>query len=103
MNDDVTKMITFRLDRIDDHIGKIASHSANVDVTLAKQSVLLEEHIRRTRLLEERVEQEAQDVTETMAPIKRHVEGLQFLMRAVGVVTSIAALVAGVLKLLSAT
>lgn len=99
MNDDVTKMITVRLDRIDDHIGKIASHSANVDVTLARQSVLLEEHIRRTHLLEQRVEQEARDVAEAMAPIKRHVEGLQFLLRAVGAATAVVALVGAVVKL----
>lgn len=100
MSDELIKMLSSRLDRIDGHTREMAAHGANVDVTLARQAVLLEEHIRRTNLLEQRVEQEARDAAETLAPIKRHVEGLQFLLKVVGAATAVVGLIGGVLKLL---
>lgn len=41
-----------RLDRIEDKIDKVLEKASNTDVTLAKQSVILEEHVRRTEALE---------------------------------------------------
>lgn len=47
---------------IKDKLGTIDSTLVRMDVTLAKQSVQLAEHMKRTEMLEERV-----------APIERHV------------------------------
>ena len=44
-----------RLDRIEDKLDLIDVHLSNINITLAKQSVILEEHVRRSTLLEEQV------------------------------------------------
>lgn len=85
MHDELLKVVIDRLERIDDHLQRVSSHGANVDVTLAKQSVLLEEHIKRTNLLEDRMESEVERQNQTLAPIKKHVDGIQFLGKAVAI------------------
>lgn len=52
------------------------SHLASIDVTLAKNTADVEHHIKRTDVLEERVEQVASDVT----PIKDHVDKVKTVM-----------------------
>lgn len=42
-----------RLNRIEDKIDKVLDKASSTDITLAKQSVILEEHIRRTAVIEE--------------------------------------------------
>lgn len=42
--------------RIEDKLDHIADRLSSIDVTLGKQSVILDEHIKRTQLLEDRVE-----------------------------------------------
>jgi len=54
-------------------INKIEEHLANIDVTLAKQSVILEEHIKRTYQLEERV-----------TPIERHIIQSHGILKFIG-------------------
>lgn len=41
-----------RLNRIEDKLDKVLEKASSTDVTLAKQSVILEEHMRRTEALE---------------------------------------------------
>ena len=41
-----------RLGRIEDKLDKVLEKAGNTDVTLAKQAVVLEEHVRRTEALE---------------------------------------------------
>lgn len=40
---------------MDDKLDKIEQHLSNIDVTLAKQSVILDIHVKRTNQLEDRV------------------------------------------------
>ena len=42
--------------RLEAKLDKIADKIANIDTTLAKQAILLDEHIKRTDLLEKQVE-----------------------------------------------
>lgn len=52
--------------RIEDKLDKIAEHMAAMNVTLGKQSVILDEHIRRTNLLESKIE-----------PVEKHVQRVE--------------------------
>jgi hypothetical protein len=99
MQDELLKVVIDRLERIDDHLQRVSSHGANVDVTLAKQSVLLEEHIKRTNLLEDRMEAEVERQNETLAPIKKHVDGIQFLGKALGVIGTLLGIALAAVKL----
>jgi len=100
MNDDFSNLVISRLDSIDDSIKGIYRHAASTDVTLAKQSVLLDEHIRRTHLLEMAMLQEAKNSSAAISPVKKHVEGMHFLLKAVGALAAIVGLVTGIYKLL---
>ncbi len=51
-----------RLDRLEKKIDKVLDHVANHDVTAARQQVSLDEHIRRTNILEHKFE-----------PVQKHV------------------------------
>jgi len=62
-----------RADRLEEKIDIVVEKIANIDVTLAKQSVLLDEHIRRTNLLED-----------TLEPIKNHVNKVDFILKLIG-------------------
>ncbi len=76
-----------RLDRIEDKIDKLSEHLGKIDSTLSAQHVSLEHHIKRTDLLEGQV-----------APIKKHVEGVQWGIKIVGWTGGIASTAVAVLK-----
>lgn len=65
-----------RLKRIEAHLGSI-------DVTLAKQSVILEEHVKRSNMLEDKLE-----------PVERHVAMMQGGVK----LTGLMAVILGVVK-----
>lgn len=58
---------------IKDLLVKCDARLDNIDITMAKQSVILEEHVRRTGLLESDLKEHRQDVTKELAPVKKHV------------------------------
>lgn len=78
-----------RLDRIEDKIDKLSEHLGKIDSTLAAQHISLDHHIKRTDLLEEQV-----------APIKRHVDGVQWTMKLLGWIGGVASAVVAILKLI---
>lgn len=73
----------------DDKIDKIVEKISNIDVTLAKQSVILEEHVRRTNLLEQKIE-----------PIENHVAMVNGALKLLGVLAMIFGLVEVIIGLM---
>jgi predicted metallo-beta-lactamase superfamily hydrolase len=66
---------------IDQKLDKIIDSISEINVTLGKQSVILDEHIRRTNILEEKIE-----------PVEKHVhrvEGAFKLFSLMGVLLAI--------------
>lgn len=100
MNSDPLVDIRARLDRIDDNYDRLTGHIASIDITLAKQSVLLEEHIRRTNLLEDRLEGEIIKQAEALSPIQKHVAGVGFLIKFLGILSTAVGAAVGIYKLL---
>lgn len=74
---------------LEDKIDSISEKITNIDVTLAKQSVVLEEHIRRTNLLEEK-----------LAPVEKHVHMVNGALKAIGFIAIALGVVEGILKLI---
>ena len=72
-----------QLSRIEKKIDAIGERLNNIDVTLVKQNLEIEHHIKRTDLLEEQVK-----------PVVEHVTFVKVSLRWLGA----AALVAGILK-----
>jgi len=77
---DLTR-IEKKLDRLDERLGSI-------DKTLVAQHVSLEEHIRRTEILESKVE-----------PIEKHVAMINGALKLFGMLCMVGGLIAAILKL----
>lgn len=77
-----------RLDRLEDKIDSMISHQSRMETLLGKQAVILEEHVRRTNLLEEKIK-----------PLEKHVVVVNALVKAVIVIASIGG-VHGLLRML---
>jgi hypothetical protein len=67
---------------------KIHDRLNSIDVTLAKQSVLLSEHIRRTNLLEEKLE-----------PVEEHVAHMRGALKLVLIIAALSGILGLVFKL----
>ena len=81
-----------KLDKIENKIDKITEHIANIDVTLAKQSVSLDVHIKRTNQLEDRQDQ----LTQCLTMISSHLaefKGVVKFIKILGVIAGIAEVV----------
>lgn len=77
-----------RDDRIYKILDKMDQRLDNVDVTLAKQSVVLEEHVKRTNLLESKI---ADLEADELKPIKKHVDRVNAIMWVMGGLLTVAA------------
>lgn len=71
-----------QLMRIEEKLDKVADHIADINTTIAKQEVSLDEHIRRTNLLEEKV-----------APLEKHVSMVNGVIKFIVLLSAIAAIV----------
>ena len=80
---------------INDKLDKIIDDIGEIKVTHAKNTAHLEEHMRRTDLLETRVEQ----VAGSIQPIQTHVDMIKGAMKLVTIVAAIASVILGILKL----
>jgi hypothetical protein len=78
-----------RLDRIEDKIDKIVEHTAYMDVTLAKQHVSLDEHIKRTTQIEAE-----------LLPIKAHVNKVKGAIALLTFLAGITALIEAIRMLI---
>ena len=72
------------LDRIFNKIDKIDERLSNIDTTLAKQSTSLDEHIRRTNILEEEIR-----------PIKKHIYLVEAVFKIIGVTSLLVSIFVG--------
>lgn len=75
--------------KTDQKLDKIIDRMNNIDVTLGKQSVILEEHVKRTNLLEKKLE-----------PIEKHVIMIQGVIKFIGLIAIFAGIIEGFIKLL---
>lgn len=76
--------------KLEDKLDKISDHISDINITLAKQSVILEEHVKRTNLLEEKIK-----------PIERHVvmaNGALKLIAALSMIACMAEAVKAMMK-----
>lgn len=82
MNRELMEMLKDSLDGMNAKLDKLDSRLDNVDITLVKQHAQLEEHIRRTNLLESEVK-----------PIKEHVSNLRGIGKLIAILGSIVGLI----------
>ena len=78
-----------RLERIELKLDHAADHLNSIDITLTAQNVTLNEHIRRTNLLEKK-----------LAPIEKHVAMLNGVFKFLGIIATIVAITAALHSML---
>ncbi len=71
-----------RLKRMEDKIDKVVDSVHEINITLAAQHISLETHIKRTNILEKKLE-----------PVERHVSMVQGAIKLIMIVSAIAAAV----------
>ena len=71
-----------RLERIETKLDTVNTHLSSIDVTLQGQHIVLDEHIKRTALLEADI-----------APIKRHVYMIQGAIALITLLATIAGII----------
>lgn len=75
--------------RIEEKLDKIVEKISDIDITLAKQSVILDEHVKRTNMLEAKIQ-----------PIEKHMIMLNGVLKFLGLVAVFIAIIEGTLKIL---
>lgn len=83
------KLIIESLEKLDETVQKIDKRIDHIDVTMAKNTVSLEEHVKRTNLLEEQIK-----------PVRSFYDGMIFTGKIIGFLTLLASFTLGVLELL---
>lgn len=72
-----------KIQRIEDKLDKVAEHISAIEVTLGKQHVSLEEHIKRTNLLESKID-----------PIENHVSMVNGALKLILLLSAVAGIYA---------
>lgn len=75
--------------RLEDKVDKIADNISEINVTLAKQSVILDEHVKRSNLLEAK-----------MVPLEKHVTMVNGVLKFFGLIAVFASIIEVFLKIL---
>lgn len=73
--------------RLEDKIDKIVENVSEINVTLGKQATILDEHVRRSTNLEDRVE-----------PLEKHMHMVQGVIKLLGLLGIFAAIIEVILK-----
>jgi uncharacterized coiled-coil protein SlyX len=87
------------LDKIENKIDKLDTRIDNVDVTLAKQSVILEEHTRRSTANEEQVELLKKKLEIDLKPLQDHLTVIRGIFKAGTIIISVFGVLTGIIKI----
>lgn len=87
-------------DKLEGMIIKLDDRIDNVDKTLVRNTVSLEEHVKRTDMLESYVKERVSYVNGEFEPIKKHVNQVTYGVRAIFWFCSVVASIAGFFYLL---
>ncbi len=84
---DEVKSIRVKVDKSDERLDSI-------DITLVRQNATLEEHVRRTELLEDKTNQLSDD----LKPVEKHVAMVTGALKLLGIVGTIVAIIVGIVE-----
>lgn len=83
--------------RLETKMDKVVDRIGSIDVTIAKQQVSIDEHVRRCNLLEEG----AKEMAKRMAPLERRKIMVDAALRSVGLLATIAGIGEGTVAVLT--
>lgn len=91
------------LNKIENKIDKLDGRIDNVDVTLAKQSIILEDHTRRSLANETQVELLKKKFEQELSPLKEHLIQTHTVFKVIGFLATLAGIGKGILEILNYT
>lgn len=89
------KYLVEKIDKIDMKLDKVLEHSASVDVTMARQNVQLELHMKRSDSLEKYVSV----LEDKIVPIEKHLNMTLGAFKMLGILVTFLGVIIGVYKL----
>lgn len=96
---DQNSAVMAQLNKLEGKIDRVLERQNAIDVTLGKQQVSLDDHIRRTELLEEAVEV----LKKEQEPLARRAHAWAFIGKGITYAGAATALILGLIKLASMT
>jgi hypothetical protein len=84
------------LEKLDEKLDKVEERLGSIDITLAKNTQSLDEHIRRTELAEEAIG----FIKDELKPIQKHVTQVHTILQAIGFIAVVVSILAGIVKVL---
>jgi chromosome segregation ATPase len=85
------------LEKLDEKLDKVEERLSAIDITLAKNTQSLDEHIRRTELAEEAII----IIKDELKPIQKHVTQVHTVLQAIGFISILVSIVVGIVKIFS--
>ena len=83
-----------QVDKLEKKLEKMYEELAKINITLVSQHHTLKEHMKRSEANEKAIE----IIKNELIPVQQHVNGLNYLLKALGVVSVILGLVAALFK-----
>lgn len=87
----ILDIILSKFDKLDERLDRFEQNQSEANITLAKQEVSLSEHIKRTNLLEKKLE-----------PVERHVQVINAILKAIGGIAVVITIISGLIKIIEA-
>ena len=84
------------MSNIDDKLEEIKTHLSNIDITLVRNTVSLETHVKRTEMAEDRITQVEKDIK----PLQKHMSEINGVLRFLGLIGIIIGAAAGLATIL---
>lgn len=81
-------------ERLEQKLDKVVEDISKINITLVAQHHSLKDHMRRSEANEKAIE----IIKEELIPVQKHVNGLNYILKAVGVVTVILGMVTAIIK-----
>lgn len=95
MSDEILKLIHEKVEKLDSKIDNIRSDIVEIKITSARHDENLKLHMKRSDLAEEGINL----LKEELIPIKKHVHGVDSILKFIMVGSSFIGAIAGILKL----
>jgi archaellum component FlaC len=95
MSDDILRLIHEKVEKLDSKIDTISSDIVEIKITSARHDENLKLHMKRSDLAEQGIN----ILKEELVPIKKHVHGIDSIIKFIMIGSSFIGAIAGILKL----
>lgn len=99
--DEFDKLLLEELRKLREKTEEQSDTLSSIDGTLRVQAEQLKEHMRRTEINEQSLNMLANEINTRISPIEKHVNGISFVLKTIGIVSVLSGLALTMLKIIS--